>query len=597
MRLFKEFIRISNLLQTARIAFSNYTKEIVAIIGMGFLSGILEGIGINAIIPLFSFVTGSSDMPTDIISRFIEKLFLFFNIPYRIEFLLIFILILFIVKAAVLLYSKYMVAKIHSLYIYDTRLRLYKETLQSNWSFLSKQKIGYLEKVLVNDITQGASLLVHISAAVILATNALVYIIIAFNISITITLLTLVVGAVVFLLLKPLLYKTKNLSQKITIALKETAHHINESIIGIKVIKAEHSEKSTLKRAKEHFKHLRDTVIRLAFIENLINVSIQPVSAAFILAIFAVSYKLPSFNFASFIVVVYAINKIFAQLQSGQSKLNQAVANYPFLKSALNHEREIQQHKEILRGKEKFIFKKTIQFSHTSFSYNDTQQTLSNINIAIPKGSIIGITGPSGSGKTTLADLLLRLIQPLAGSITIDGKPISNIRLPEWRSRVGYVSQDVFLLNDTIRNNISLYDSSISDDNIFEAMKKAYIYDFVKTLPNGLDTYVGERGTELSGGQRQRIALARTLVRNPEILILDEATSALDNESQSHIQETIHALRGKVTIIIIAHRPSTIAEADTILVLHDGTIVEQGSPQQLLKDNHSYYHAITHTYL
>jgi len=182
------------------------------------------------------------------------------------------------------------------------------------------------------------------------------------------------------------------------------------------------------------------------------------------------------------------------------------------------------------------------------------------------------------------------LLRPKNGEILIDGANIDEIDKKSWHDNIGYVSQDIFLLNNTIENNIRFYNNSLKRENIIEAAKSANIYDFIETLPNKFQTLVGEQGIQLSGGQRQRIVLARALARKPPILVLDEATSALDNESEHKIQEAIKNLRGKLTILIIAHRLSTVMHSDKILVLKDGIIAEEGSPKELLSNSQSYFY-------
>ena len=208
-----------------------------------------------------------------------------------------------------------------------------------------------------------------------------------------------------------------------------------------------------------------------------------------------------------------------------------------------------------------------------AFSYGKARTTLSGINIRINKGEMIGIIGPSGAGKTTLIDLILRLFSPTSGVIELDGQAISDISLAEWRKNVGYVSQEIFLKNATVFENIRFYDESISKEKVIEGARLANATQFISDLPNGFETMVGERGVYLSAGQRQRIALARILARSPELLILDEATAALDNESEKMIKQAIENLHGKVTVIIIAHRLTTILDADRIIAIDDGKIV------------------------
>jgi len=203
---------------------------------------------------------------------------------------------------------------------------------------------------------------------------------------------------------------------------------------------------------------------------------------------------------------------------------------------------------------------------------------------------MVGIVGKSGSGKTTLVDLLLRLLEPSRGQIFIDQVGIDQIHMMESRKNIGYVSQDVFAINDTIENNIRFYDKAVTWEQIIQAAKAAYIYDFIQSQPRQFQTEVGERGIMLSGGEKQRLVLARTLARNPSILVLDEATSALDNESELMIQKAIEELKGRVTIIVIAHRLSTLHGCDEIGILENGRIVEQGPPARLLKDKDSRFY-------
>ena len=230
-----------------------------------------------------------------------------------------------------------------------------------------------------------------------------------------------------------------------------------------------------------------------------------------------------------------------------------------------------------------------VRYDHVSFHYSDDETpVLSDISIDIPAGKSIALVGPSGSGKTTICSLLPRFYDVTGGSITVDGKDIRGLTLKSLRSQIGMVQQDVYLFDGTIKDNIAYGKPGASDEEIINAAKCASIHDFIMELPDGYDTYVGERGTRLSGGQKQRISIARVFLKNPPILILDEATSALDNESERWIQKSLEELSKNRTTITIAHRLSTIRDADEIIVITEDGIAERGTHAELLSQNGLY---------
>ena len=230
-----------------------------------------------------------------------------------------------------------------------------------------------------------------------------------------------------------------------------------------------------------------------------------------------------------------------------------------------------------------------VRYDHVSFHYSDDETpVLSDISIDIPAGRSIALVGPSGSGKTTICSLLPRFYDVTGGSITVDGKDIRGLTLKSLRSQIGMVQQDVYLFDGTIKDNIAYGKPGASDEEIIKAAKCASIHDFIMELPDGYDTYVGERGTRLSGGQKQRISIARVFLKNPPILILDEATSALDNESERWIQKSLEELSKNRTTITIAHRLSTIRDADEIIVITEEGIAERGTHAELLEKNGLY---------
>src|SRR3989344_8042488 len=580
--------KILAVIKLFRQAFGQYKPQIAGMAVLSFFSGILEGVGINAIIPIFSLIVGGG--ADDIISRTIKKFFSYFNLSYTVKYLLIFMVLLFIIKAIVLFITQYLSVRIKADYERNTRENLLKSTFAADWPYLSEQKIGHLDQILTTHINGSSALLFYLGGAILVAANLIVYSLIAINISFVVAMLALVLGGAILFAFKPLFYKNRIISGEFVQKYKILAHYINENIIGIKTIKSMFIGNQVFKRGLAYFDNMRSLNVRVAVLENFTNVVLQPVGLFFIIGIFAFFYKTNTFNFASFAVIVYAINRIFVNIQLSQTQAHKIIAQIPHLMSVLDYEKEIIKHKEEDPGVKKFNFYRLLELKNISFTYKDGSRVLSNASFSVKKGEMIGLIGPSGAGKTTLVDILLRLLKPQEGLVLLDGGDIAEITMREWRTNVSYVSQDIFLINDTIANNIRFYTNSISDEDIKMAARIANIYDFIEKQPNGFKTAVGERGIRLSGGQRQRIVLARVLARKPQILILDEATSALDNMSEVLIQKSIEKLKGEITVIAIAHRLSTVMASDKLFVLDGGKIIEEGSPAELLKNKDSYFY-------
>jgi len=564
--------------------------QILVLVFLGFFSGLIESIGITALVPLFSRLTGIGEA-NDIISRAIGVFLGWFNQGFGLKALLSFIILTFIFKSIVLVISQYITVKIAANYEKEKRSVLFSKTLNSRWTFLISQKFGHLETILITDVGMSSSLFLSIGAAVVSVASLLVYVIIAFSISPTITMLSLVIGGVSFLILKPFLYRVREMSSAVANANSEMTHHVNENIMGLKTVKASFVEIKVAEAAQKYFNLLRNVNIKVNLLRIVSSAFVEPVSVIFVTVAFAVTYLSGNFQMGIFIATMYLIHRVFQYTQSIQAIAHKTNERIPYLERIIDFEDKITTHKEPDEGDKPFIFKDHLEFSDVEFSYpGKKRKVLSHFTLSVKAGEMIGIIGESGAGKTTIVDLMLRLFEPSSGGILVDGVNIKDIYIKEWRKNIGYVPQDIFVINDTVRANIKFYDDHISEADIERALRMANIYDFIQSLPDKLETKVGERGVLLSGGEKQRLVLARYLARNPKILILDEATSALDNKSELMIQKAIEELKGKITIIVIAHGLSTILNCDNAIFLENGNIKEEGKPYDLLKDkNTSFY--------
>lgn len=572
--------------------FGFYKNQISWLIILGLFSGLLEGIGINAIIPFFSFLTGSGSHGNDAISKLIERAFGFLGLSFSLRYLLVFIFFVFLFRAVSLLINNYIKIKITTDYSEKVRNRLFAKVVEADWPHLLNQKLGHLNALLMTNVQYGESLLHSLAGIIMLLTGFVMYLFVAVNISWQITILTLGLSVILFFLFRPILDRTRGFSSKVEYLNRDIAHFVNEHVVGMKTLKATLSDKPVIDIAREHFRRLKEFRFKVFFLGILPDSLLQPIGLIFVLALFAFSYKTTSFSIAAFAAVVYLIDKMFIYLQQLQKQL-QAIMEYtPYLSVLLRYEEEALLSKEGFGEGKKFSFNDTLEFKNVTFTYDGEKEVLKNFNFKLLRGEAVGLVGPSGAGKTTVADLVLRLFRATSGEIRVDGISIDDFDLRDWRSHIGYISQDMFLLNDTIESNIRFYDKNISSSAIEKAAKLAEIYEFAESLPEKFNTVVGERGTMLSMGQRQRIIIARALARDPKLLILDEATSSLDNETEREIQNVIERLKGRVTILIIAHRLSTVMNATRLVVLGEGKIVEEGVPADLLKDKNSHFYKI-----
>lgn len=408
-------------------------------------------------------------------------------------------------------------------------------------------------------------------------------------------------GLVTILMIRPYIQKTAGRQKE---AMNVTTRELLQLLTGIREVKVSNRAAFFANRFERHYasgnhywvvnkflSSFSPTVIltlgQVAFISTAVLLWASGLSGAEVTAQLAVLGVLV-------FRVIPAINKT-------SNNFNTLVASIPFVEGLLVTLREIEDatrdhnHRD---GRDAVPRKwSTIKFENVNFHYpGATVASLKELNLELKRGARYGLVGPSGAGKSTLVNLLLGLFQPTSGTISVDGKPLTTMRLAEWQERIGYVPQDVFLVDDSLRANIAFGESTeaISDERLRIAIRDAHLSEVVAGLPEGLETSMGERGRRLSGGQAQRVAIARALYRSPEIVLLDEATSALDSITEAHIQESFDALDDSVLGVSVAHRISILRNCDSIILLDAGCVRDLGSFDELLERNALFRELVAH---
>tara|TARA_B100000780_G_scaffold57180_2_gene36307 strand:+ start:3262 stop:4998 length:1737 start_codon:yes stop_codon:yes gene_type:complete len=372
----------------------------------------------------------------------------------------------------------------------------------------------------------------------------------------------------------------------------EVTGRLTETLNGIRVIKgfnAEEQELLVFERGVEQlFQNVKKSLTATAFITSAATLLIGLASAGImgIGGYFIMNDTLTYGEFVSFTLFLGFMIAPIVQMSNIGSQLTEAFAG-------LDRTQELMDLQEENNPEERTLsidnLKGEVDFKNISFSYDDKTNVLKDISFKAEQGSVIALVGSSGSGKTTIAGLVTAFLNPTSGVVLIDGIDLSKVDLYSFRSQLGVVLQDDFLYEGTIRENILFPRPSATEKELMEAVNGAYVNEFTNRFKDGLETIIGERGVKLSGGQKQRISIARALLANPKIVILDEATSNLDTESESYIQKSLTVLMKNRTTFVIAHRLSTIQKADQILIIEDGSILERGKHNELLRAKGRYY--------
>jgi len=458
------------------------------------------------------------------------------------------------------------------------RQKLYRAIVSTNWLFFTRNRASTFTHALtaeVDRVSYGTQQIFQGMAGLMVL---VAYVVVAWLLSAVTTAAVVLCGIVLIFGLKNKISVSREKGKALSADMRGLYGAVTEHLDGMKTVKSYGAQERNMAR----FSHLNARVRNdyVGYVRNmntsqlLVNVGSVVILAGALLALIDVLH-LPG---ATALVLLYLFFQIIPQFNSLQLNYQAVVNMLPAFANITDIKTrcEAEEEREIIRPHE-VALRRRIALRDVSFSYAaDSQSAVAHVNLTVDAGKMTAVVGTSGAGKSTLADLIMGLIAPQEGAVLIDDVPLDAERLHAWRECIGYVAQETFLFNDTVRANLLWAYPDATDDELHTALRLAAADDFVAQLPDGMETMLGDRGVRLSGGERQRLALARALLRKPSVLILDEATSNLDSENERRIQGAIEALHGGITIVAITHRLSTIRNADVIYVLENGRILETG---------------------
>jgi ABC-type multidrug transport system fused ATPase/permease subunit len=561
--------------------FRKFSFLIICNIMLLIVVGILDAASIITVAPVVDLMIHADSGNFSTVTIKINTILKHMGIPITLLSLMVVFLVSNLLRSLFFILSKYLILNTRIKVIRGVMLGTFEDFFNSQWYFFSSNTQGTLINTFSREITMVAEALGSMAGFFANTIQILFYFAVPFYLTwkvSTVSLISAFICVAPLFLLGRLSY---NLGKKITNTANELTSVITESLSSAKVILGYGNQQKIISNLSKAFDNHYKVYRRASTLESSIPIIYFPLGMVCLVTTILYSRAI-AVPLSETVAVLYSLMKsvpLIGELSRARNSLEIFYPSYEQIKRLRGNAKQLKQ----ITGPK--IFQKIshkILFENLSFAYPGCKNVLNNINAKIPKGKMIAFVGESGAGKSTLIDMLMGFHQPNTGIIKIDNVPIEDFDIYSLRKKIGYVPQEGLLFNVSIRDNLLWSNNEASESDIFNACRLAKAHDFIQKCENGYDTIVGDRGVRLSGGEIQRIALARAILRKPELLILDEATSSLDSNSEQMIQQSIEAIAKYTTIVVIAHRLSTIKNADYVYVLKDGKIAEEGNYKELI---------------
>ena len=549
------------------------------------LAAIMEAIGITMVIPLIASLdvsgVGEGSAQSEV-QEALQRTLDWFGLGDSVVGIILVIALVFIGKGVILFAAKAYQAHLQAQLMRELKALVFEQYCRMDYGYYCAHNTGHFVNIINGQINGFVTAFMHFKMFLgALVTTGILFVT-SFLVAWQFALMAVVAGIVIFALFKRLNKYVHKLSRK-TAAEKG---HLNKMIVqtmqSFKYLSSTAELDSLGKGVMQSVERLVHFIRNKGIAQALTEALKEPLAICLMLLIVIVQIVILEAPLLTILVALILFYRAIRGIMSMQSKWQKTLAQMGSFDMVEKELAKLASHQEPDGNLQISDFSRSIELRDVTFGYGKSgASVIKNISLTIPANTSVAFVGESGAGKSTLVDMLTLLLRPQSGEILVDGVPSDQIELASWRQQIGYISQESVIFDDTVANNICMWKDDYQSDpvaleRIEDAARLAYADHFIKDLPDGYNTVVGDRGVRLSGGQRQRLFLARELYKQPRLLILDEATSALDSESEKYIQESIDGLKGRMTVVIIAHRLSTIKEVDQIHVLVSGRLVESG---------------------
>jgi ABC-type multidrug transport system fused ATPase/permease subunit len=565
-------------------------------LSLAFTASLLEGISAALVMPILQ-ILGNNNATTSLqLPNFLQNLTHYYTQLPENHRLIAVIASFFAITAIKNINRYFSNISVNQLQLkagLDLRKKCVDRFLTLDLLFYNQSKLGELLSYINEHVQRSEVLASYVLEIVSDSLTIFVLLTLLIGISPTLTGVAIFSLLIITVLLKPIVRSVQLYGRKAADSIDSFSFSIAELISGIRVVKGFNAESRELERADTLLKTRYDAELSAYKYSSSVAPLTETTGITVLLMLLAIGATLLSASSSATLPLLLTYTLALLRILPRLSHLNSLRSQISLFSGSLEsiqHFLSSTKEAHLIDGYRLYTgFQSEIAFENVTFTFpGNTEPTLKQVSFTIPKGKIVALVGASGSGKSTLADLAMRFYDPEQGSIKADGIDLRDFQIGSWRKSLAMVSQDTFLFHASVRENIAYGLPHATQAEIIAAAQKAYAYEFIQELPQGLDTIVGNRGTKLSGGQRQRLAIARAILCNPELLILDEATSALDMNSERIVQKALEEVSQNRTVIVIAHRLSTIENADQIIAIENGKISEQGTPETLLKEPSRY---------
>lgn len=518
--------------------------------------------------------------------RIIARIFDVLGIPYTFTIVLTIMVTLFFLRSAFLILKTMYVARLVSRLLVDIRNNLVDRLFKAKYEYFLRKDVGYLNNAVVVEYSRVAFAFEQLAAVVVGIVFAIIYLAIPLVLNPLILGIIAAMGIPGIFVVRKINAETKKYSLQNSAQSATLQEFLIQALRNYKYLKATHSHEKLLLRVNKASRELGRVLYRLWVLAGISYYGFAPFSVLGVAILLYYLVAIREVQIIDTLFVLYLLQRAFGQILGIQYNYRKFLASFGGINVLQVVEREVSEAQEHLTaGNSVPDFTAPIKLDNVSFKFETGGAVLKNISLEIAPNTTIALVGLSGAGKTTLATLLTGILRPTGGEISMGGRNYDELDQKALRSGIGYVTQEGVIFNDSVWNNLTLWADNASNVQVKDAARRAHIDRFIEQLPDGYKTALGTDGLKVSGGQRQRINIARELLKDVKILIFDEATSALDSDSEREIQRNLTEYRGKKTIVLIAHRLSTVKNADVILVLKNGCIVEQGDYNQVYREN------------